>query len=36
MKQFRRLQAIVETESDDVYETLMADAIETDKEPERR
>jgi molybdate transport system regulatory protein len=36
MKQFRRLQAIVEAESDDVYETLVADTIEPDREPERR
>lgn len=32
MKQFRRLQAIVETESDDVYETLLADHIEPEGE----
>ncbi|MGD8369016.1 MAG: LysR family transcriptional regulator [Desulfobacterales bacterium] len=33
MKQFRRLQAIVEAESDEVYETLLAEHIENEKEP---
>lgn len=28
MKQFKRLQTIVETESDDVYESLMSDRLE--------
>ena len=36
MKQFRRLQAVVEAESDDVYETLVADAIDPDTGPESR
>ena len=35
MKQFRRLQAIVETESDEVYRTLVADAIEANKERQK-
>jgi molybdate transport system regulatory protein len=36
MKQFRRLQAIVEAESDDVYKSLMADTIEPEGEAESR
>ena len=32
MKQFRRLQTIVEAESDEVYETLVADRIESKEE----
>ena len=35
MKQFRRLQAIVHAESDEVYETLMADRIDSGTEPEK-
>jgi hypothetical protein len=35
MKQFRRLQAIVHTESDEVYETLMADRIDTGTRQEK-